>query len=324
MRLWHWEAADKRLTLDAYPSDPRGYFDIDLRDAQVREHYASLGVDVDLAYVASKTPFAVEGRFDDQLCREERSPVEGRRRVVFIGDSFTEGQGVRQSDTFAAILDRGTPELDVLNCGRRGRDFPAMKELFDERLLAFSPDLVVYVMVLNDPERSEAFQAKQAYLDDWILDRRRTVSAPVASPPWWSSRLVTLSREAVEAGRVGRDTERWYHGLFGEENADGWAKTLASIAEMRREAEAVECEFAVVLLPLMVSLDHGYPFDDVSETVAVAMKTAGITFHDATPAFLGRAPRELWVHDTDHHPNEIGHAIIAADLEPLLAGWLAQ
>ncbi|MCA9609206.1 MAG: hypothetical protein KC619_26575, partial [Myxococcales bacterium] len=30
----HLEADDKRALIDAYPDDPRGYFDLDLRDAE--------------------------------------------------------------------------------------------------------------------------------------------------------------------------------------------------------------------------------------------------------------------------------------------------
>ena len=47
-----------RELLDAYPSNPRGYFDLDLRDPATRERYHHLAhLRYDL--VARRTPFAV-------------------------------------------------------------------------------------------------------------------------------------------------------------------------------------------------------------------------------------------------------------------------
>ena len=39
--------------------------------------------------------------------------------------------------------------FEVLNCGRRGDDFPALYDAFRE-VLRHDPDIVVYGMVLND------------------------------------------------------------------------------------------------------------------------------------------------------------------------------
>src|SRR5260370_669848 len=93
--------------------------------------------------------------------QSRRSRALGR---VVIGDSFTEGQGVREEDTFVARLGRRLPQAELVNCGRRGYDFPALEGWFD-RQLALGPDVVVYAMVLNDVQQSAAFHARQRYLD---------------------------------------------------------------------------------------------------------------------------------------------------------------
>ncbi len=41
---WHLETADKRLGLDVYPDDPRGYFPIDLRDEATRRTWRTRGL----------------------------------------------------------------------------------------------------------------------------------------------------------------------------------------------------------------------------------------------------------------------------------------
>lgn len=180
----HLESADKRAVVDAYPDDPRGYFDLDLRDAEVRAEWAARGVQR-LDAIAERTPSGVGLRFDEHLCRSDSgvAPTEGALRVLVVGDSFAEGQGVRGEDTFSARLDRRLGDrADVVNCGRRGYDFPQLADALPARLAAYAPDLVVYAMVLNDAQRSEAFAARQTYLDDWIVDRRRMLASDQEPP----------------------------------------------------------------------------------------------------------------------------------------------
>src|SRR5712692_461594 len=61
--------------------------------------------------------------------RELGPKAPGTIRVVLLGDSFTEGQGVKEPDTTArrlqALLSAGGGRWEVLNCARRGADFPS-------------------------------------------------------------------------------------------------------------------------------------------------------------------------------------------------------
>jgi len=146
----------RAVLLDCYPTNPRGYFDVDLRDPATLDRYRALGL-ARLDEAARVTPFAVERRFNS---RQFRSAEIGPHRpsvlrVAVIGDSFTEGMGVKEEDAYPRVLHRllntgsDTGRWEVLNCGRRGYDFPALFDLF-ETVLALEPDVVIYGMVLND------------------------------------------------------------------------------------------------------------------------------------------------------------------------------
>ena len=136
------------LALDCYPSNPRGYFDVDLRDPHRRRDYEGRRVrGLDEAW--SRTPFAVELRFNSLQFRDEefgpRRP--GVRRVAVLGDSFTEGQGVKEADTYPRQLEARLNEAEpgrweVLNWGRRGADFPRLYDTF-EKILEYDPAIVV-------------------------------------------------------------------------------------------------------------------------------------------------------------------------------------
>jgi lysophospholipase L1-like esterase len=310
------------LLLDCYPSNPRGYFEIDLREHESRERYfhvAPLRYDA----VAERAPWAVEFRYNAQRFRD--APLgpkpPGVRRVMLLGDSFTEGQGVKEPDTAARVLGRlleheAPGRYEVRNCGRRGADFPELLEAFDA-LLPYEPDLVVYALVLNDAERSEAFNARQTYVDDWILDRGRQVEdLPVPGP--LRPRVLDFVQDRFAAWRVGRETTRWYLEMWTEANSDGWARTQHYLREMNRRLRERGAQLLVAPWPLLVGLERDYAFGPVHETIARFCLTAGIAHHDLLPSFQGRRSQELWVHPIDRHPNEAAHRLAAESLVPVV------
>ena len=312
------ENAEKTAAIDAYPTDPRHYFDLDLRDSATRARLGALGLDV--AKVSRWTPHAVEFHYNAHRCRDRDvgpNPAPGTTRVLVIGDSFTEGEGVREDDTFSRRLGRELgPDVEVLDCGRRGRDFPALWDAFDELVVAYHPDVVVYAMVLNDAEQSDAFRARQKFLNDWILDRRRMLGDddPGGSAP--GLRLWAIARERMEARRVAQETTRWYLDMYGPANADGWSATQRSIEKMR---ERMNGRFLVALLPLLVK-GTPYPFAPAAAEIARACAASNVSFLDLEPAVAGLAPESLWVHAVDMHPNERAHALFAESLrEPVRA-----
>jgi lysophospholipase L1-like esterase len=318
---WH-------MLLDCYPSNPRGYFDIDLRTPAARDRYFHLApprYDV----VAHRNPYAVGVEYNSLRFREvEPAPrVEGARRVVFVGDSFIEGEGVKQADVCPRVLERllnaGEGRWEVRNCGRRGADFPELNAVFEDAL-KYSPDLVVYAMVLNDADRSPRFQARQRYVNDWILDRGRFLEgrlSPDLHP--LESRLKALVADRIDTWRTGRATTRWYHDMYGEPNRAGWERTQGYIREMDRRTLAQGGRFLVASWPLMVDLEGEDPFADVAQTIARFCLSAGIPRHDLRTAFRGRRTETLWVHPVDMHPNEIAHRLVAESLAPVVRSMLS-
>jgi hypothetical protein len=315
----------ERLFLDCYPSNPRGYFDIDLRRPEVRQAYDARGV-AGAEEVAARAPFAVEFRYNTLFFRErELGPkAVGVLRVVLLGDSFTEGQGVKENDTTARRLEgllnaSGDRRWEVLNCARRGADFPSLHKMF-EKVLPYEPDVVVHAMVLNDPERSKAFEARRGPLDDWILDRRRLLGGQAPGRPAGpSSRLFDFVGDRVQAWRVGRETTRWYLDLYGPPNQEGWTRTQEDMRDMDRRMRERGGRFLVASWPLLVDLDD-YPFAAADEAVARFCAGAGIPRVDLRAALRGHAPPSLWVHPVDHHPNEIAHRLAAEALEKPVRG----
>ena len=310
-----------RMLLDCYPSNPRGYFDIDLRTAESRERYFHLAPHR-YDHVVQRDPYAIETQYNSLRFRDvEPAPrPPGVRRVVVVGDSFTEGEGVKEADTYPRVLEKrlleGGGRWEVRNCGRRGSDFPQLYAVFEDAL-KYSPDAVVYAMVLNDADRTPEFQARQSYINDWILDRGMLAEGrPAPELRVLDSRLEALVADRIETWRTGRATARWYHDMYREPNRLGWQRTQGYIGDMNRRTLAQGGRFLVASWPLMVHLEGDDPFADVSDTIARFCLAAGIPRHDLRAAFRGRRTEALWVHAVDMHPNEIAHRLAAESLAP--------
>jgi len=311
------------LLLDCYPSNPRGYFDIDLRAPEARAQYGRLAAARRFEAVVRRTPHAVLCRYNAMGFRDRPLglPVPDVRRVLLIGDSFTEGQGVKEGDSYARVLERalhadGEGRWEVRNCGTRGADFPRLRDTFSE-VLPYGADVVVYAMVLNDPFQSAGFVAQQGYLNDWMLlqGRRSGSEADLTGSP---SRLWDYARERIENRRVSRESLRFYRDLYAAPNADGWRRTRDAIRTMDAAARARDARFVVVLWPWLVSLDRGYPFEAAHETIRRFCAEAGIPFLDLRATLAARPAESLWVHSVDWHPNEIAHRLAGLAIAPMV------
>jgi lysophospholipase L1-like esterase len=313
--------------LDCYPSNPRGYFEIDLRletSAERYRHLAPRRYDA----IARLHPWAVESRYNSLRFRDaEPDPKHpGVLRVLIFGDSFAEGEGVKQRDTLAAqlgrLLDARAPgRFEVRNAGRRGLDFPELSVAF-QAALAYDPDLLVYALTLNDAVQPPAFRARQAFVNDWIIDRERDPDDVEASP-WLRSRVLDFVRDRVEAWRVGRATTAWYLDMWSDRNP-GWPETQQRIVAMKRALDARGARLVVAPWPLLVGLEGGYPFDPVHREIARFCLAAGIDEHDLLGVLRGRRSSALWVHPVDHHPNELAQRLAAESLAPVVAKLAPQ
>jgi lysophospholipase L1-like esterase len=308
--------------LDCYEGNPRGYFEIDLRREETRRALRERGFP-DLTEVAREFPFAVEFAYNPQGFRDRPFGPKppGVRRVAVVGDSFTEAQGVLEEDGYVRILERllsrpGSPPVETLNLGYRGLDLPALLGTF-EKALALEPDVIVFGMVLNDGDRSEAYDRRWPRLDDWIMVRR-----PPVELGFFDSRLRALARDRWESAAISRDTLAWYRGMYGEPNADGWNRTKLHLRTMRSRARERGVGFVVALWPLIVGIEGGYPFGEAHARIRTVCERNGIPFVDLLDALRGRPSASLWVDPADMHPNETGHRLAAEALAPHVAALL--
>lgn len=88
------------------------------------------------------------GFWDDEF-PGERKPG-GPCRIVFLGDSFTWGYGVREEERFSNVLRGGDPTLETLNFGMAGYGTDQALLVWRHVAVTSKPDLVVLTVHTND------------------------------------------------------------------------------------------------------------------------------------------------------------------------------
>jgi lysophospholipase L1-like esterase len=230
-------------------------------------------------------------------------------RVVILGDSFTFGEGTPDALVYPALLEEALRErraggrrVEVLNLGMPGDDVGDALSIYRGYARRLAPDVVVLQWNTND---FPSLRVKRDHVQ-LIGTRYREVFANAEALRW--SRLLSfgytrlrrwqLSRELVAATRSEVETSK---------------EPFAAIGRLRHHAVQGGARFVVLAFPELIRFD-AYPYAALLELLAEYCARQGIALIDLLPALSAHRDRELWVHETDHHPNPLAHAIAAREL----------
>ncbi len=282
-----------------FPDNPRGYFD---QSNAVLMTINSMGLRG--KEVAAKKP-------------------AGTYRILGIGDSFAFGEGVKDDDTFLHRLQlqlngnaAGGKSFEVLNAGVQGYNTRDEVVYLERRWLALEPDLVLIVFYIND-----------AYNDGVIQNRGQELGIYQKQPTGLAqySYLWDLAQNRYHAHRAAKTVEAFYHTQYftnaeafvkdpGAMKVD-WRDCEAALEHAAQLARARNFKLGLVMFPELYKLDDKYPFHGIHKLVREACGRREIPFLDLFDTFRGRKPEALWVHPSNHHPNETAHALAEVAIE---------
>ena len=283
----------------AYSSNPRGYFDASNSVLMTVNSLGLRGTDV----AAVKPP--------------------GTFRILGLGDSFMFGVGVKDGDTFLARLQdklntNAPPQrrFETLNAGVQGYNTRDEAICLEFGWLQLQPDLVLICFYIND-----------AYDDATILNNGEGLNIYASKPPGLAqvSKLWDFVQYRYQAHRLAKQTEAFYRqSYFSEarsflenpsERRVDWKASRAALERVATITRERRLQFGLVMFPELYNLNGNYPFQEIHALVRESCERAGVPFLDLLETFRGRDAQTLWVHPTDHHPNEIAHGLAAAAIE---------
>ncbi len=225
-------------------------------------------------------------------------------RIICLGDSFTFGEGVREEDTYAARLRECLAgvmpgrHIEVMNAGVQAYDAKDAAALYLMRCTSFRPDVVTLGFFLNDAtDSAQTIRINEAMTAEYQLSFMAKVS-----------RIWEVFERGRRARRIQRDYFETTHRSF---QSTGWTDCKKVLHGMEQVSREDGFRFVVVLFPVLWELDGQYPFEDIHRLIKDACREAGCECIDLLDVYRGREAEYLWVHPTDHHPNEIAHRLAA-------------
>lgn len=303
---------------EVFDTNPRGYFDEDN------------GVPMEVNLLGLRGPMV-----------SLQKPA-GVFRILGLGDSFTFAVGVREPDTFLRRLETqlnapvppaqpsgqaaGTAAADhvkpltyeVLNAGTQGYNIRDEVLYLEHRWLPLAPDLVLVNFYLNDAYADDAFrnmgEALGIYEGPQGLGR--------------VSYVADLVQHQFAVRRQRRFTEDYYLKSFFTQ-ADRYVDDPGALSadwKLSRDALAHAVELgrqhgfrvALVIWPELYELEGRYPFEPIHKLVRETCARLGVPVLDLLDTFRGRKSESLWVHPSDHHPNEEANRLAADAIERFL------
>jgi lysophospholipase L1-like esterase len=235
----------------------------------------------------------------------------GRRRITFVGDSFTAGHGVADvADRFANRIRAREPGWDVQVLARNGLDTGAeLAALRDALARGYRSDDVVLVYCPND--LGDLLPQWRAVVDGLYDDFRNAGFLVHHSYgvnqlyfrllAWRTPQLAGYYPELVAA----------YAGPVWREQA----RRLETFADLVRSHDARP---RAVTFPFLQMMGPRDPFTPAYDQLDAFWRSIGVPHLDLRAAFEGIAPDALIVSRDDPHPNERAHALAATAIERFL------
>ena len=235
----------------------------------------------------------------------------GKRRISFLGDSFTAGHGVKSvEDRFPNLLRARHSDWEVHVLAKLGWDTGReLMELQKYQKDGYRFDTVVLVYCLNDvadlfPEWTQALEKIQEeskgggwlrrhsfFLD--ILHHRRMA----ANNPY-----VRNYYDFVKKG---------YQGAT-------WELQKQRLNAIRQVVESNGGKFMVVTFPFMQSIGPNYDYQLVHEELRRFWKQLHVPHLDLLPTFDRWSREQIIVNAYDPHPNEFANSLAAKAIEDFL------
>jgi lysophospholipase L1-like esterase len=250
------------------------------------------------------------------LERQRDKPARTRRVLVF-GDSFSFGEGVRFEETWHRLLATslaareggGSERVEVVNlavAGDGSADQLARYRRFGRKL---KPDLVILQWNTNDFAVSGIVQEHARLIGaryrDLYDDSPRYRWSALVHTLWYR-----LAMREISSGLL----------RLNEQELAGGRALFEKLGRLRDEVARDGGEFLILIFPELIHFDD-YPYAGIVQALRDFAREKGIAYVDLLPELSRHAASELWVHETDHHPNYVAHEIAHRAVLEHLAAW---
>ncbi len=260
-------------------------------------------------------------RVNNAGCRDDvdYSPIipPGKRRVTFVGDSFTAGHGIKDvNNRFANLLRAAHPEWDVQVLAAVGLDTGGEQELMERTFSkGCQADEVVLVYCLNDigdllPAESDLNGKILAQLDNsgWLVR---------------DSYAINLWYFHYQASRIPylKDYCAFLRSAY---DSAYWDRQKDRLKAFRDLVESHGGHLAVVTFPFLHALGPNYEYQSIHDKLNQCWRDLNVPELDLLSVFKDVPSNRVTVNPYDAHPNEYASKLAAGTMDPWLKKLLSE
>jgi hypothetical protein len=281
---------------NCYPSDPSGLLPLK-----------------EFNPVAGKYWYCV--MYDKKQRREGYHP-DRKRQIALVGDSFTFGEGVKDTNTLGYLLNNKYPKINFQNRGQSGAYIGDIMQRCKE-IIESAPEIdeVIYFYNLNDVRISKIVRSRMKRITDfqnvyWSKDEEKY--GPVTKL-LSKSALFSLARKVwIIKWESSLTIQNYKDMYFSESNRQEFVSTLDEIQSMKDMLARRGISFRMIIYPLLYKDMLGrYPFESIHAAIINACNERGIKCLDGYEPFKDYySLKKLAVHPLDYHPNGLSNQII--------------
>ena len=258
----------------------------------------------------------------------EQKP-SGVYRIAVVGDSFTYGQGINDSDRFSSIIERRLNNIgnryEVYNFGKPGAETIDHIQFLDE-VFKISPDFVLLQWFVNDVEGHDKSARPSSYRlipSEYLSNYLHKHSALYF--------LINRQWKALQRqfGLVG-SYEASMNARFGDIESDDSQRSIRELAEFIKRVKDKNIDLGIVMFPMPVPSEGDgdigiYPFGYLFDRVAEACQYNEINCIDMRKVYAKERSQDLQVNTFDGHPNAFANQL-AADiiLQSFMDEWQSK
>jgi lysophospholipase L1-like esterase len=242
--------------------------------------------------------------------------VQGKKKIMIIGDSFVAGHGVcNAKDRFSDILQSKLGDgYAVFNLGVNGWGTP--EETFYPLLYPYKPDIIVLSYFVNDINNAiKIVRGNDAIPNpppapDWLANTPLKDSYLVDFVYW---QIVYKRQFAESLGKI------WQVHLDAYSDPKVWAEHEKEIMQVIDWSKKINAPLVVITWPM---LDNMNLSATQIQKVDDLLKANNIPFVSASDLFRNDPPESIVVNNIDSHPNENAHKQMAEALYTALQPYL--
>ena len=230
--------------------------------------------------------------------------TEKLTKVLFLGDSFTAGHGVKYSETVSSVIKENLQgeQWEVYNAGKNGADTRA--ELENLKAYPVVPDLVVYQYFGNDINQTALEQGVKPFSSYFYSDIPSIVALLVRRSFFFNFVYWRFPHSSWA-----EDYYRFQRQAF--ESTDAVAEHLVDIEKLVNAIAELDAEVVMLLYPNLQDFDISERYMNILRTFC---SDRGIQYIDIGEIAEGLSPRDRVVGHNDGHSSAALNRITAEAL----------